>query len=395
MLTLRPLGPVWMAIYCLSLLPNSAKSDSSYDLEIVPTGEAEQIADITVKTMQLQRTRAEVLENQQGARLRGVHPKSHSCVVGEFRINKRIPDGLRVGLFSQPGKRYKTLIRYSNAAVTLAPDLSGGNGSRGMAIKVFDVGGDVLVGDKGNNNQDFLMINTSTFAFPNVRSYQRLTDALVNSPSGADPRAAFNPEGLAQKDLVDLGKTMKVIGQIRAKTVRNPLEVRYFAAAPSTLGNDRVMKFSAEPCDGEKEQAPFEDTNAVSSNYLREAMIARMSEKKNVCLNFQVQVLTTDQVRNHRSANAYDLIEDASQEWDESEFPFLNVAKITIRSPQQLDAPSATQRKCESYAFNPWHSLTEHRPVGGINRLRQPVYVGSTGNRTETPRGRKPSRGEL
>ena len=62
-----------------------------------------------------------------------------------------------------------------------------------MAIKVFDVGGSMLVSDKGANNQDFLMINTPGFAFPNVRSYQRLTNALFESPSGVDPTAALTP----------------------------------------------------------------------------------------------------------------------------------------------------------------------------------------------------------
>ena len=29
---------------------------------------------------------------------------------------------------------------------------------------------------------------------------------------------------------------------------------------------------------------------------------------------------------------------------------------------------------CDNLSFNPWHSLPEHRPIGGINRLRKAVY---------------------
>lgn len=32
---------------------------------------------------------------------------------------------------------------------------------------------------------------------------------------------------------------------------------------------------------------------------------------------------------------------------------------------------------CEEMAFTPWHALTAHQPLGGINRLRRQVYLGS------------------
>ena len=45
------------------------------------------------------------------------------------------------------------------------------HGSRGMAIKVLDVGGEVLIDDNGAHNQDFLMINQPVFAFANTEDY--------------------------------------------------------------------------------------------------------------------------------------------------------------------------------------------------------------------------------
>jgi catalase len=158
-------------------------------------------------------------------------------VVGNIEIKKDIASNQQVGLFSKPGKQYKTLIRFSNASVRLSPDLENGeNGSRGMAIKIFDVDGEVLIKDKRANNQDFLMINTPVFAFPNVRSYQLLTNALLASPSGVDPRATF-VEGTdwTDEDRENLKKTFKSLKMIKGKIVRNPLEVEYFAAAPSSF----------------------------------------------------------------------------------------------------------------------------------------------------------------
>ncbi len=32
-------------------------------------------------------------------------------------------------------------------------------------------------------------------------------------------------------------------------------------------------------------------------------------------------------------------------------------------------------------AFSPWNALAEHRPLGGINRLRQAVYLASQAKR--------------
>ena len=360
----------------------------SYDFEIVPDDEADKIADIAKKTMELQNIRANRLKEQDGQKLRGVHPKSHGCVVGNFVINKDINPNLQVGLFSKPGKQYKALIRYSNAAVSLAPDLKDGeNGSRGMAIKVFDVDGKVLVNDKGANNQDFLMINTPAFAFPNVQSYKRLTDGLLNDPKseGINPGSAFVPTGLSPEDLINLQKTGAVIKEIKSKTVRNPLEVQYFAAAPSSFGNDRVMKFSAEPCGGEKDQPAFtpEEKSKLSENYLHEVLASTMSKKENVCLDVKIQVLSIDQVKADREKSdvSGDIIEDATREWDQSEFPFISVAKITLIAPQLVDLSDATQQNCKSQSFNPWHSLTEHQPLGGINRLRKPVYINSADNR--------------
>ncbi|MBU2037636.1 MAG: catalase, partial [Gammaproteobacteria bacterium] len=33
----------------------------------------------------------------------------------------------------------------------------------------------------------------------------------------------------------------------------------------------------------------------------------------------------------------------------------------------------AQKQFCENISFNPWHSLEEHRPIGGINRARRVV----------------------
>ena len=99
-----------------------------------------------------------------------------------------------------------------------------------------------------------------------------------------------------------------------------------------------------------------------------------MQGEQDICLNFKVQVVTANQVREHRasSPDESDLIEDATAEWN---YPFVNVATLTIAAPQNTAPSNDSQAACKKHAFNPWHSLQTHQPLGGINRLRKPVYV--------------------
>jgi hypothetical protein len=65
-------------------------------------------------------------------------------------------------------------------------------------------------------------------------------------------------------------------------------------------------------------------------------------------------------------------IEDASVAWDERLSPFIKIASLSI--PIQDAADPDLRRLGEGLAFNPWHCLAEHRPLGGINRVRRAVY---------------------
>jgi hypothetical protein len=66
-------------------------------------------------------------------------------------------------------------------------------------------------------------------------------------------------------------------------------------------------------------------------------------------------------------------IEDTTIEWTS---PFRRVATITIpaqdfRNPEQIAL-------AEHLSFTPWHTLAEHRPLGGINRIRRSAYAASS-----------------
>ncbi|MGH8552716.1 MAG: hypothetical protein ACRERS_05415, partial [Methylococcales bacterium] len=271
---------------------------------------------------------------------RGVHPKSHGCVNAVFEVDPDLPKEYRVGLFNNPGKSFRAHIRFSNAAGLLGPDIdaAGRHGSRGMAIKVFNVGGNVLSDDHGAHNQDFLMINQPNFAFANSEDYLRLNRVL--DTQGDNPNGFFGPhilndpalsktlseaakqsigkyieaEKIEADDIKRISDSFTIVGQIASTPVANPLAIQYFSAAPFLFGPDRVMKFSVRP------RFPMPASalpKSPSDNYLRETLSETMQRKGTIIFDFVVQV---------RNEVPKDEIENASTIWDEKAFPFVRVA---------------------------------------------------------------------
>lgn len=411
-----------MVIGCQTKTPVDVKA---VDVEVEPKQEPADIKKISELTVKLQKKR-KLFPPQNGEVLRGVHPKSHGCVDATFTVNKGIGGDYRVGLFKYPGT-YRAKIRYSNASVLELRDLEGGNGSRGMAIKVLGVNGPIMLADGGARNQDFLMVNTPEFAFANVRDYLRLTRALMKHPVGADPNPYFIPAKLFGLGLMDIAGNLKppvddhpretekggkqlreglklfasvfkgftpedmtgtlqsiaAVKNINSKTVRNPLEVQYFSASPFRYGPDRVMKFSVAPVDGEKTQPKFspEEMENVDANYLAKALEKTMAKGESIHLSFKVQVIKASDLKTYGK----ELIENAAKTWDKKQYPSVEfttveVAKIEIK-PVNVEKSKKLVDACKSLLFTPWHALAAHEPLGGINRLRKPVYSKSAEHR--------------
>jgi hypothetical protein len=183
-------------------------------------------------------------------------------------------------------------------------------------------------------------------------------------------------EGFSPEDIAGTVQSFKVVGKIQQKTVRNPLEVQYFSASPFRFGPDRVMKFSVAPLDGEVPQPEFsqEEADAIDPNYLAQALGYTLKQGKEVRLSFKVQIVKAAQLKGREN----EMIENASIGWSEEEFPSVEVAQIVIHpageNQQLVDA-------CKSLLFTPWHALAAHEPLGGINRLRKPVYSKSAERR--------------
>ncbi len=280
---------------------------------------------------------------------RDAHPKAHGCVQAEFRVESNLPAGLAHGVFI-PGAVYKAWIRFSNgnSDPTLA-DIHGD--ARGMAIKLMGVSGvKLLSSEREAQTQDFILISHPTFFADDPARYA----TLIERGTSTNRLVALSaPLALGWKGLMIARATV-------AKRIASPLSTRYWSSVPFLLGTGpgrQAVKYSARPCDAAVSGIP----SHPNPNYLREAMVRTLGAS-DACFEFLVQP----------RAGSSMSVEDSRTEWTEAEAPFYKVATITI-ARQVFDTP-AQNAFGEDLSFTPWHSLPEHRPLGGVNRVRRVVY---------------------
>lgn len=312
------------------------------DYETVPPGEADAAASVAALIeATVAKDKAET-----GSAHRDAHAKAHGCVRARFRVEDKLPDELRRGVF-QEGKSYRAWIRYSNGAGRAAPDAKGDG--RGMAVKLTGLPGPKLADEKAT--QDFLMINSPAFFVRDAADYVD----FMKAASAGKPFSFFMPG--ANPLRWRLHELKAALAITRRKT-DDPLAVRYWSMAPYLLGESGPVKYSARPC----APVPAGKPDRKDPDFLRAAMSARLKDA-GACYEFLVQL---------RSDPARQPVEDPTVEWSEKASPFRKVATIEI-PPQRFE--SAAQRAfCENLSMNPWHAAPEHRPLGGINRVRKTVY---------------------
>jgi hypothetical protein len=74
--------------------------------------------------------------------------------------------------------------------------------------------------------------------------------------------------------------------------------------------------------------------------------------------------------------------------WEETETPFLPVGRLEF--PAQVFTSPAQDAFCENLEFNAWRITSEHRPLGGLNRVRKALYAATAARRLELNNARAP-----
>lgn len=277
-----------------------------------------------------------------GKVLRGFHSKMHGCVKAEFTVDHGLSEELRVGIFSKE-QTFPAWVRFSNGADTVQPDAK--KGFRGFAIKLMDVPGEKLL-EEGDNetSQDFLFFSKDFISPGNVKDTWEGMHAFFNGPLKL---LVFflNPRhwGIL-KDFITM-----------PEHCANLLEIPYYSATPYRFGTTGAVKYVIVPRKKKESTMP----NKPTDDFLKERLISDL-DSGDFYFDFMIQ---------HQTDPIKMPIENAAKSW---KAPYVKLASIKI--PKQSFDTAEQYEFGENLSYNVWHSLPEHRPLGGVNRARKTVY---------------------
>ena len=334
----------------------AACTDADVSQEVFRDDEGEQAAATRAGFQKL------VEDYRTGYVARGAHAKAHACLRSYFDVLEDIRSDYSYGVFSQPGRRYKSWVRFSNGHYDLKTSNDYKNDARGMALKLMEINGQPLEqSDADSATQDFLMANTPVFFVRNMPDYNYFVANPENLKAFFFP--GWNPFNWRIREVL-AGK------RVLSSPPASLLDPAYYSITPYRLG-PRNIKFSARPCNSRPDRVPVIDED-TKPDFLREQLQEELAGTGG-CFIFQVQV--------QQAGNADMSLDDATREWSEEDAPFIPLATITI--PRQDFSGAEQAQFCENLSFAPWHSLPEHRPLGQLNRLRRHAYPASSGYRHE------------
>ena len=233
-------------------------------------------------------------------------------------------------------------------------------------------GGPRRPGSAGDTTQDFIGVNGPTFGakssakfLANLSLLAKTTDRVewlkkAQSAILQPLEAGLEAIGLGSANLQQLGGAAPV----------PPLGETYYSQTAYRYG-DHIAKWALFPVSAgltELTGAPIHTSGRPDA--IREAMNEALVEHGGTW-ELRIQL-------------ARDLdkqpVEDATVEWMEADAPFVTVATLTV-SPQMGWTPMESTRTEDALAFNVWHGLAAHQPLGNINRARNETYQRSAERR--------------
>jgi len=275
---------------------------------------------------------------------RPVFLRLHGVAHGTFAVRPDLPADLRVGVFGQKPE-YPVWVRFSGDIQPGSPDLKG---TAGIGIKLFGVEGEKLLPpDQDATTHDFLLQNHDVFFVDTAKDMCEFTCLSLNGQFDEYVRA----HPITGEILNDMEKVVDTV-----------LGTPYWSGLPSHFGKDRYVKYKLEP-----ETVPGGAGTADYTDpfYLRADLIARLKQGE-ARIKFLVQFQTNDQ----------DMpLDQATVRWSEKASVPVHVATLIL--PRQDITVRGQSEYGENLAFNTWHALPEHEPVGSIAVARKVVYRAS------------------
>lgn len=327
-------------------------------VEHVDAGEGKVIGELNEQFASIQDTTLKAY----GHGVRAVHAKAHGLARGTVTIPDGLPPELAQGMFAKPG-RYEAIIRISTNPGDILDDSIAL--PRGLALRVFGVEGERLSGSEGETTQDFILVNGPAFAAPtadkflgNLKMLAKTTDKMEGAKKAMS--AVLRP---IEAGLEAVGMPSSMLQQMGGAPQVHPLGETYYSQTAFRHG-DYVAKYALFPVSESLTSLTGTHVNASGRpDALREAVSEAMIEaggtwelRAQFCRDIEAMP-----------------VEDPTVEWKAADSPFVTVATLDV--PPQLAWVSSDSEKTEdALAFNIWHGLAAHQPLGNINRARRETY---------------------
>jgi hypothetical protein len=306
---------------------------------------------------------------------RGDHGKSLGCYKARFAVSGAdiVRPQHRAGIATPEnlGRTFEAVVRFSNSEPKDVSDFR--SATMGLAVKVLldpaQPAKDQFLLER-SGVQDFVAGGLGTFVSPSISEYADLFSLRIDPFSNALPIIARHPDGFRvffKEPLLRLANPSPGAAPI-------VLENSFSSLLPYAWGSAAV-KFRFEPCHRFKRSD--REFSRFDSDY-QSKVITRFLRKNDICYVMKIQVRPRPGSDDEKLVidKKYPL-DDATVRWpepgDAETTPgaqFHEVARLTIaQGTNAMD-----EQACECLAFNPWHGLKAHQPLGSLNRARALVY---------------------
>lgn len=313
-----------------------------------------------------------------GHATRSVHAKSHGLLRAQLQVLPDLAPELAQGIFARPAS-YPAVMRLSTIPGDILDDKV--SVPRGMAIKVIGVPGTQLASlepdflpDDAAATQDFVLVNAPAFLAPGPKKFLGSLKLLAGTTDKA-PRLKQALSSVlqgAEKALEAVGGESSTLKSLGGHPQTHILGETFYSQVPILYGK-YMAKVALVPVSSELTAltgAPVDLDGKPDG--LREAVIDFFG-RHGASWEVRVQLC--------RDINSMPL-ENAAVEWPQEDSPYLPVARITAL-PQAGWSEALSRAIDDGMAFNPWHGVLEHRPLGAVMRVRKAAYAMSARFRFE------------
>ncbi|MFC3711022.1 catalase family protein [Sphingoaurantiacus capsulatus] len=323
---------------------------------------AEDEAEISAGINAALREILETTARDYGHAVRSVHAKSHGIFEGVLTLADHLPRELAQGIAARPGAHPVIMRLSTNPGDILPDDITV---PRGVALRIFEVDGEMLPSAEGLPAQDFIMVNGPAFNAKDTKPFlaslkllAKTTDRMERSKKLIS--AMFRGAETVLEAVGLESATLKALG---GQPATHPLGDSFFTQTAYRYG-DYIAKLSLAPVSpqlldlhdkkidiGDRPDALREEIDAV--------IAAKGGEWE-----LRVQLCTDlDKMP----------VEDASVEWDQAQSPFRAIGRVVV-PPQPGRSAEMARRVDDGMGFSPWQGLAAHQPLGVVNRARRSAY---------------------